>query len=103
MPTFAKAMECLPRNVRLLDGERLDCDASALQKQIALFDRMHSDLAFENDREFDKIGGADSATIGIVNGLNVNIRPGLPEKYGGKGGRIQNHFGRPSSSYRNSA
>lgn len=70
----------LTRNVRLLDGERLDEDAGPAEKHVALAKYNCPDLAFENDGEFQEVYGADQAAVRIMNDLRVTDGLGFAEK-----------------------
>jgi len=103
MAAFAEIQKGLTRKVPVLDGEWFYEDTRPAEKHIALATGIRPDLTFNHYAEFDEVGNADQAAIRVMNELSVAGGFGLPEKDGSKRGSVQNHFGRPCSSYRNSA
>jgi hypothetical protein len=98
--SLTEIKEGLPSQVRMFDRNRLNNDFSSPQKHIALATDIRTQLAFYHYRELNKIGGADPATISLMNHLDITVSLGLAEEDGAQCGRVENHFGRPRSSYR---
>src|ERR1035438_4271842 len=103
MAAYAEIEEGLPRQVRLFHRDRLDDDFSPTEEHVALAACLRTNLPLNHHREFDEIGGADAATRCIMNHLDIQFQFRLSEEDSGQGGRVENHFGRPFSSYRKSA
>lgn len=61
---LAEVEECLPRQMRLLDGDRFDGDASFAEKSIALTACVWPNLTFNDDAELDEICGTHQAAVG---------------------------------------
>lgn len=68
---LAEVVEGLARQMRLLDGERLDEDDGPAEKCIALPDGVRADLAFNDHAEFQEVSGADHAAVRVMNELRV--------------------------------
>ena len=54
---FAEVMEGLARDLRLLDGDRLDYHANSAEQRVALPEDVCAELALYDDREFEEIAG----------------------------------------------
>jgi hypothetical protein len=92
VPALAEIMECLARNVGLLDRERLNDDSGAAEEHFA--------LALEHYGKFHIVAGADHTAIGDVDLLQVAIGLGFAKQNTNQRGNAQDHLGRPCSSYR---
>src|SRR5712664_278177 len=103
MAAFAVVGVALASQECLLFSDRLDGNARTTEKRVALAYSMVANPAFRNDGSLDKGCGGNSAVRRGGNGLNENLESRLAENDGENGGCVQDHFGRPFSSYRRSA
>src|SRR5712664_998570 len=103
MAAFAVVGVALASQECLLFSDRLDGNARTTEKRVALAYSMVANPAFRNDGSLDKGCGGNSAVRRGGNGLNENLASGLAENDGGNGGCVQDHVGRPFSSYKRSA
>src|SRR6266850_1600434 len=87
----------------LVFGDGLDGDAGGAEKGVALADALVADPAFRKNRSLNKGGGGNSTTRRRGNGINENLKTRLTEHDGENCGSVQDHFGRPFSSYNRSA
>lgn len=102
MTAFPEVEKGLPRQVGVLDGDWLDDNLSAAKENIALTAGIRANLSFDHHCKLHKIGGADAADVGVMDDPYITVGFGLSEKDGRECGGVENHFGRPRSSYRNS-
>lgn len=77
---LAEVEEGLPRQVRLLDGERFDDDAGSAEKNIALTAGVHPDLSFNDDGELNEVCRTHQAAVGPANEFGVVRSFGFAEK-----------------------
>src|ERR1022692_1466851 len=103
MAAFAEIEEGLPCQVRLFHCDWLDDDFSSSKECVALAARLRNDMPLDHHLEFDKIGSADSATFGVMDNLGIQFQFGLSKEDGSQSGGVEDHLGRPFSSYRKSA
>jgi hypothetical protein len=95
---LAEVEKSLPRQVRLLDGDRFDDNAGSAEKGIALTASVRPYLTFNDDGELDEVCGTHQAAVRAVDELGVEGGFGFPEKDGDKCLSVQDHLGRPRSS-----
>lgn len=69
MAALAEIMKGLPRDVGLLDRERLDGDPGAAEKHLTLAVGLRLGLTFKHNGEFQVAAGADQTAVGVVNDL----------------------------------
>ena len=69
MATLAEIEEGLAGEVRLIESYRLDDNAGAAQKCIALASGVRANLAPNHNGKFHEVGGADAAVGGVVDEL----------------------------------
>ena len=81
---FAEIMESLSRQMRLLNCDGLDHDSSPPEEHVALAKGLGSGLTFDNNGEFDEVGGADQAAIRVMDSLRVEVGFRLAEEDGGQ-------------------
>ena len=70
MATFSEIKKSLAREMSMFYAHRFNRNLRATKKRVALPTRIGTDLAFDHHREFDKICGADSTSLRIVDRLN---------------------------------
>src|SRR5712664_2252787 len=87
----------------LVFGDGLDGDAGGPEKGVALTDTLVADPAFRKNRSLNKGGGGNSTARRRSDGVNENLETRLTEHDGENRGSVQDHFGRPFSSYNRSA
>jgi hypothetical protein len=95
MTPFSEIVEGLARDVRLLDGERLDDDTCPAEKHIALAGDFRPRQALNDYGELKKATGTDETPVGVMDEPGVYVGFGFPEQNRDKRGRVQDHFGRP--------
>jgi len=98
MSSFPEVEKRLSGQVRLFYRYRLDDDIGAAKEDIALAAGLWTQLTLHHHRELDKVGGAHSTILGIMNELNETVAFWFSEENGDKGRGVKNHFGRPRSS-----
>ena len=103
VPAFAEVEKSLPSQLALLDGDGLDDEARAAEEGVGLARAVRTELALDHHREFDMVRHADPADVGRADAFNEVSRLRLPVEDGDEGGRVDDHLGRPCSSYRSSA
>ncbi len=89
----------LPCDENLFHGDRLDNDSCAREKHIYLVSHARGSLALNDYKRFEKISGTDAAVVCIVNCLFVLASVRLKEKNRDQSRCVDNHLGRPLSSY----
>ena len=82
MTALAEVKEGLAREMRLLDGEGFDDDASSAEKNIALAACIRSNLTFNDDGELKEVCGAHHAKVSGVDELDEVSGFGFPKKDG---------------------
>lgn len=100
---LTEVQESLTRKMRLLDGYRFDNDARRAKENVALPGSVPSDLTLNDERKLDEVGSADQAALGVMNQRRIMGSFGLPKENRSERGCIEDHFGRPRSSYKYSA
>ena len=103
VPAFAEVEKSLPGEVTLLKGDGLDDNARAPEEGFRLASAVRAELALDRHRELDMVCDTDPADVGGVDAFDEVSRLRLPIEDGDEGGRIEDHFGRPCSSYKRSA
>ena len=68
----------------MLKGEGLDDDSGAAEKRFGLAHAFRGRLAFDHERKFQKIRGADPADVGGMNPYDEGWGLRLPEEDGDK-------------------
>src|SRR5271154_5264282 len=99
MPALAIFGITLARHMGLFLGYRFNGNTGASKKNITLPNPLLSRSAFGNDRSFDEGCSGDFATGRSGDGINENAVPWLAKNYCKNCRAIQNHLGRPFSSY----
>ena len=102
-PRLFAIEEGLPRQIPLLKGHRLNGDTRPPDEDIGLSQAFSTHLPFNDDGELHMVGHADPAGIGGVDMLDKAFRFGLAIEDRHQGGGVDDHFGRPLSSYSRSA
>jgi hypothetical protein len=64
-------VECLTGSMRLVDSDGFDHNADAANERIALPENVGSELALDDDREFEEISGGDAAARRVADGVDV--------------------------------
>jgi anti-sigma B factor antagonist len=100
---FPKIEKRLPREMRLFHRDRFNNHSRPAEKNIALTSRVWLSLALNNDRQLYEIRRAHRTAVGCVDEFRVVRGFGLAKKNGHQRGCVQDHLGRPCSSYSNSA
>ncbi len=103
MAAFAIIGIALACEESLLFGDRLDGNAGGSEKRVALAEALVAYPAFRNNGSLNKGGGGDSTDRRSADCANVNLESRLTKHNGEYSGRIQDHLGRPFSSYKSSA
>jgi len=73
------------------------------EKGPGLAQAVRAELALDHHRELDSVGDADPADLGVVDPFDEGLRLRLAVEDRDQSGRIDDHFGRPRSSYSSSA
>jgi len=103
MPPFSEIEKRLPRQLCLLHCDWLDDNVRSTEKYITLTSRLRTNLSLYRHRYFHKIGSADAAPVSLRNHFDKTCSLRFPEEDCRQRGSVENHFGRPCSSYKNSA
>src|SRR5205807_384627 len=103
MAAFAVIRISLAGQESLLFRDRLNGNAGSAEKRIALKEALVTDATFRDNRGLDKGCGGNSTGRRRRDSIDENFETRLTEHDGEHGRSIQDHLGRPFSSYRRSA
>jgi len=100
---FSEIVKRLACDMRLLDCKRLDNDACPAEKHIALAGDFRPGLTLDDYGELQKAPDANETALRTMDEPDVAVGFRFPEQNRHQRGRVQDHLGRPCSSYRSLA
>src|SRR5260370_31695851 len=87
----------------LLFGDGLDGNAGGAEKGVALAEALVAKASFRHNRGLNEGSGGDSTHRRTSDSIHKNLKARLAKHDGENCGSVQDHFGRPFSSYKRSA
>src|SRR5712664_2612876 len=87
----------------LLFGNRFDGNAGGAEKGVALAEALIAKATFRHNRGLNEGSGGNSTHRRTSDSIHKNLKARLAKHDGENRGSVQDHFGRPFSSYKRSA